>query len=158
MQGQTTGRTTDRRLERGFQHNDRPGAKCCNAKLIPSQEEDHDPSDPAIEPSNLIEPPSSPKKTFNKRKISDTDQCPIHDHPHTWGVCHSNHYSEYQKKYGQNYHKNNNDSINKPVKTGETYAVHSYAQAKEKHDEKMEQASNNGSILNEEDINDMLND
>jgi hypothetical protein len=95
--------------------------------------------------------PASFKKAApaaRKRKTLDTDPCPTHDHPHTWGACHSNHFDEcHQKRFHRDQNKKEDDA-KKPAKTGtDQFAVHLSK-------DKMDTASStDGHVRNDEDMN-----
>jgi hypothetical protein len=68
---------------------------------------------------------SPARKTFkkssstNKRKVLDTDPCPIHDHPHLWGDCRAKYYSQMKKTKTDNSDK----SSKKPASAKAAFAV-----------------------------------
>jgi hypothetical protein len=61
---------------------------------------------------------TSTKKPYtNKRKILDTDPCPIHNSPLRWGECHVNLYSEFnQKRLRRDDHNKKDNDSKKPTK------------------------------------------
>jgi hypothetical protein len=99
---------------------------------------------------------SSSKKSFvSERKISDADPCPIHEHEHTWGACHANCCSKRNQKGCRRDDKNKNKNNDTPAaKSGTNYGVQSSDKKNDPDDEKMDSASNDGSVLNEENMND----
>jgi hypothetical protein len=91
--------------------------------------------------------PSSFKKT-TPAAVLDADPCPVHNHPHTWGACHSNHFTEHcQEQFHQDQSKKDDDT-KKPAKTGtDQFMVHTSI-------DKMDAASSTDeSVLNDEDLN-----
>jgi hypothetical protein len=95
----------------------------------------------------------SKKPSFTKkRKIIDTDPCPIHDGTHTWGECRANHYSEHnQKRFRSDKDKKENET-KKSAKSSSNFAVHSSDKRynSDNQDEKMDGSSTDGSFLNED--------
>jgi hypothetical protein len=85
------------------------------------------------------------RKTFkksssaNKRKVLDTDPCPIHDHPHLWGVCRANYYSQMKKTKTDNSDK----SSKKPASAKAAFPVN------HTDEEDTDQASD--TVMNEDD-------
>jgi hypothetical protein len=101
--------------------------------------------------------PSSPKKPFtNKRKVSDTDPCPVHDHEHSWGDCHADHCSEHNRKRHRkvNANKNNNDNKKPAAETGAHCAAQSSANKGESKDDVEMGNASDASGLNKENMSD----
>jgi hypothetical protein len=106
----------------------------------PYNKEDHGSRGPTM---------TSTKKPFtNKHKILDTDPCPIHNAPHHWGECRVNLYSEFnQKRLRRDDHNKKDNDSKKPTKSSTNFAIHS---SNNDEDEKMNNVSPNGSILNQD--------
>jgi hypothetical protein len=105
-----------------------------------------------IDPHDLSKPSSLKKAapaTAKQLKMLDTDPCPVHDHPHTWGACHLNHFNGHcQKRFhsDQDKKKDNNDS----KKSTNQFAT-CLSSKKDKDKDKMDTASSvDESILNKD--------
>lgn len=91
--------------------------------------------------------------TTRKRKILNTDHFRMHNHPHTWGACHSNRCGKYNQKWFQQ-SKKDNDSKNPAANQARTLQFNRQllgkkALSSKKHKDNYEKTPTHGSVLNE---------